>query len=242
MKKMIAVCLVLICMTGLLAACDKQEAPAVDSGTRAPAVTEPDSPEVPDGPDEPEAPESWQEPDGGEEEVLYQAGSWDGNVYTNEYLGLTAEVGESWKIFDQEQMTQLNREAMEGMGYTDAQIEQVLKKQIYDTMFVEAETRSNIQVTVEDLYPNDFVTEETYLEITKAGLTENSGYDYEIGENKTIEIGGCEFLCFDAKVDASATQRTCAYHKGRYMICLIFTDMSGDEGGLDAMTSLFRPL
>lgn len=236
MKKSMAVCLVFMLLLSFFTACGGQPGGVSSSVGGSSTAFEPDSAFADS------EPYKGDEGTDADDQDVYVPGFWDGNVYTNAYLGLTAVVAENWQIVDSEQMAELNRQGFEQIGYTEAQIEQAMQKQIYDTMFADPETGNNIQITVEDMYSNDSLAEITYLEITKKGLEEHAPYDYRLGDNTTFHIGEQEFSGFDAYINDKAAQRICVCKLGRYMVNIVFTDMSGTANGLDEMMEIFQAL
>lgn len=244
MKKTIAVCLTILLMAGMLAACGQDDGKTNNEGFDSSSVSMSESQSPGDPLPEEIDPDS---EDGFYNQAAYQPGVWEGSIYTNKQLGLTVEVDEEWQIFTSEEMTEMNVQAFKSMNYTEAQIEQALNQQIYDTMFANTTTGSNVQITVENLPRNASVTEDDYLDITKNSLLQNSSYEYEFGDYYTLELGGQDFRTFDLYADGSIVhgsiaQRMCVYHMDGAIAAIIITDMSGTEEGLNALTDMLQPL
>lgn len=242
MKKTIAVCLAILLMAGMLAACGQDDGKTNNESFDSSSVSISESQSSEDPYTDPLSEEVAPDSEDGFYEPAYQPGVWTGSVYTNEQLGLTVEVDEEWQIFTSEEMIELNVQAFKSMNYTEAQIEQALNQQIYDTMFANTTTGSNVQITIENLPRNASVTEDDYLDITKNSLLQNSSYEYEFGDYYTLELGGQDFRTFDLYADGSIAQRMCVYHMDGAIAAIIITDMSGTEEGLNALTDMLQPL
>jgi uncharacterized lipoprotein YehR (DUF1307 family) len=173
MKKIAALLLAVMLMLSL-AACGDEPAPNVDTDkTTTPATTTPATTEA--------------------EEPRAQLGTVEGTVYTNTFLGITADMGADWTFAPKSDLAQILGMATENI--TDEDLLNALESSgvIYDMYAVNNDGMQNINITMENLnvLQSLAVTEQAYLEASKDQLApalEDMGY-----ENVTVTLTEIEF-------------------------------------------------
>lgn len=91
-------------------------------------------------------------------------GTWDGNTYTSEELGLTFEMPEGWQM------------ALEGSVINETTT--------MEFTIMDSATQENVILMTEDLTASgmaDTLTEEDYLDILKAQISQKEGFTVEDG-------------------------------------------------------------
>lgn len=127
MKKLIALLLVALQITVMCACGDTDKA----------AVTETTAPQ-----------KETESLDKIDKEKEFSAGSLDGQKYESEFVGIGCELDSEWTFYDEEQIAELNKTAMEMAGeeYKNA-VENI--EVIYDMFAVDSAGINNVSVTLE---------------------------------------------------------------------------------------------
>lgn len=119
----------------------------------------------------------------------FTRGTWDGNVYTSEFLGLTFTKPENWEIASDEEMEELFGISMDMMeADTDAAKQQV----IFDMLVADPETNSNISFMFQNLSVikgGKSITEEQFAKSIEEQSSALEGVTYVAGELKTATFG-----------------------------------------------------
>ena len=84
-------------------------------------------------------------------------GSWSGNVYTSQYLGITFTAPATWEISTDDELAMLFGLTSDVLGLNALQMVGIFA----DMMAMDSETGNNVQVIFENLW--DSITEEEYI-------------------------------------------------------------------------------
>lgn len=159
------------------------------------------------------------------EEPEISMGSYSGNTYRNDFLGLSCTVPEGWEFYSEEQLLELNGFVGE---YVSEEVQEQLKNAnvVFD-MFAQHPTEgSSINVNMEKLNAVQLISldiQET-LEAQIPGIEssyQEMGYtDVQVNSQKAT-IDGKEFdsLFVSAKVNGMDFVLVCfAFRKGNYLV------------------------
>ena len=145
-------------------------------------------------------------------------GQWDGDTYTNTFLGLTFAKPSSWVAGnDAELQSELDFDgagfSAPGEPFSDVMMEQDV---IFDMMATDPINFSSIIVNLENLKVTDIFNgattdEAKYLEIVKPQLTAALGVDTKFSEVTSVTIAGQEWKRMDASITFEGIDMTQSY-------------------------------
>ena len=139
-----------------------------------------------------------------EEDILPQRGSWDGDVFVNEYLGIQFQLPEDWYAPDEDQLAAilgLGTEVMfpEGSEITDEILEFLEEEEMHDLYAINLMSGSSVQVLfsrLPRLSGNISVIE--LFEITQEELAEEMDMEIDFYiHSGTTTIGRYDFYGMD---------------------------------------------
>lgn len=143
-------------------------------------------------------------------------GTWNDNVYTNEFANLKYTLPEQWQYATDEEIASI-------MGTT----EDTFDKVTYDMVSQNLYTGSNIILMFEDLSKSiggSKITEEDYMDITTQQLKDIEELDYKFGEPFETTIGENKYLaCKVELTDNSMTQIYYIRKLENHMLAIIVT-------------------
>ncbi len=169
------------------------------------------------------------------ETVLQVRGSWENNVYTNTFLGLSYTLPEDWQAATDEEILSMMGLGAELLGKKE-DLEKSLESQqsIYDFYVVNDTTGSNINISFENLslsIGGILYSEEDYADVVTQQLQSLEGMTYIIGAYEEVTLGDKTFLKVPATVEYSgiSMEQQYYFHKeGKYMCSIILTCTSID--------------
>lgn len=220
MKKLLVT---LMLSTTLLTACGAQPTASTTSeDTSAAAPSESTAEETSETEESSEAAETSQE-------NVISRGTWDGNVYTNTFAGITYTKPEDWVAATDEEIAELF-----GEEFTVADLENTEQQVIMDTMVQNPVTGTNMFVQFENLsmlIGGMNMTTDTYLDVTKSQLTAMDSMNYNVNADYSdIELSGNTYRVLEADVsDMNTKQYYCCRKEGKYMIAITITVMGDDS-------------
>ena len=233
MKKLLII-MTLIVAVFMLAACGETQNPP--EPTNAPVVDGGETTPTPE-------PEPTEEPvvDNG---VEYSMGSWNGNVYTNEFLGMKYTMPEGWTKYSNEQINELYQGVLDNNQDLFELDTEELKKAINESAVffvfsINNNTGSNIQIMSEK--PAMKVTADQYMEALETGLSTVSSVDYtDIKVSKT-NVGGIDFNTLTATANVSGISMKQAYYTipvEDLFVSIIVTDTSNEVNINDLISKI----
>ena len=161
-------------------------------------------------------------------------GSWDGNVYTNEFLGLTYEKPEDWTRHSDEQIKEIMNI---GLELTDAsEISKKLAEITSVTYMMTSSTVGTNFILMSEKQISD-VSVEDYAEALKRGLAAQNVLDYQLSDVKSETIDGRKFVVVEADV-SGMKQKYYMYKIDKYMVSIILTISDGSDA--DSLMSQFN--
>ncbi|MBQ8623538.1 MAG: hypothetical protein IJ424_04070 [Oscillospiraceae bacterium] len=162
-------------------------------------------------------------------------GTFDGNVYTSEYVGIKFTKPDSWVFATEEEMNSLMDAGADVMDQSDYQKSLSEMLTVFDMMASDPETGNNINFVYENLKLSDSVdiTEDEYIESFKTNLESIADISYTFGEVETVTLGGVEFIKLncDAVYYQVVSMKQAVYLKkvGDYMVSITLTLVDGSD-------------
>ncbi len=168
---------------------------------------------------------------GGEEDLAFSIGSWNGNTFENEWLDMAFEVPDDWYVAPEEEIADIIGMGAEVYaaatdGDADALAQLAELQMSYGFMVMAEDGALNSQLVYENLAMsgNKSITEEEYMDISLEQALEVDVFGYELVERGTEEIAGKTFTT--AKLtgfDGAFCQDYYVYKQDKYMVCLIMS-------------------
>lgn len=168
----------------------------------------------------------------------FARGSWDGNVYTNDSLGLTVTIPEEWSVATDEELAMIMGIAVEAASQMQISEEMLRERVCYDMMAVDLHGSSSILITAVnmDLTTGDTdYNEKAYVADLINQLQENN---YTIGEEATTTIGGRDYYVLCTTSSANGINQDYFITKmGSRMVSIVLA-YSPDTNDLDSMLAM----
>ena len=167
------------------------------------------------------------------EENLQVRGTWEGNIYTNQYADLSFSMPDSWFIANDEEIAEMMNLSKEML--TDKSVfseEKVASLAvIFDMIAGDYMAGENVLIQLEKISHipgHKYLKEEEYLEITKQDLEKaNLGYIFE--EKEEILIGDYPYLKMSGEIENSSLEQIYLARKfDDYMFCIVITSSIGN--------------
>ena len=166
------------------------------------------------------------------QKVELSRGKIDGAVYTSEFLGFSFTRPETWVYSSDEEMAA----AMNlGAELANMDIEKALEQSgtLYDMMVVDTVTRSNINITIDNLTKTfaSSITGDQYIASVKQSMSNISAMKVEFNdETSTVKLGKYDYTRVVCNVSANGVNMTQVYYVrkvDKYMCNVIVTLVSG---------------
>lgn len=168
----------------------------------------------------------------------FARGSWDGNVYTNDSIGLTVTVPAEWSVATDEELAMIMGIAVEAASQMQISEEMLRERVCYDMMAVDLHGSSSILITAVNM---DLMTGDTdYDEKAYAAdlinqLQENN---YTIGEEATTSIGERDYyVLYTTSSENGINQDYFITKIGSRMVSIVIA-YSPDTNDLDSMLAM----
>ncbi len=175
----------------------------------------------------------------GKEEPINKSlskGVIDGNVYTNEYIGLTFTKPDSWIYSTDEEISEIMGATYDLVDSSDYEAAVSNLVSVFDMMARDPETGNNANIVFENLSlsSSEDITVDEYIEISKANLTEAlADFSFTFDNTETVTLGGVEFT----KLKCNATymgvmnmnQFMYCTKLGKYMVVISVTIVDGSD-------------
>lgn len=221
MKKTLALLLAVFLLTGLFVGCgnDDDSAPATQDPVEAL------EPEDYEDEDESETADASTEEDTRWANII--RGTWDGNTYTNTYLGLQFNMPAGWAIATDEDIA-----TVMGLGFEFLDLDEGILNldavdlvTFIDMMATDPMTGGSVSITYERLvFPHTGISVQDYI-IIAARTIEAMGMDVHLDFPGTTRIGGYYWYSYGSEMDIFGTAIF-----GRYFINI--------EGGFARIISI----
>lgn len=163
--------------------------------------------------------------------VEFSMGSWNDNVYSNDFLGLKFKLPNGWKYSSDEEIAEMMNLGAELLNDEQKAAAEVSKlNSAYYMVANDPNTGDNISVISEK--PSMEVTTEFYINQLKTQLQNVDSISYKIEETSKETVAGkeCDALTVSARMSGiEMTQKYYIYKVDKYVICIISTSTSGDQ-------------
>lgn len=157
-------------------------------------------------------------------EVTLTRGTWTDNVYTNESLGLTFTMPESWTKMDDATIL-----SMMGSSATEISIED---DEVYDMMALDANNGDNVIIMMVKTQDGGILSLDNYITVLSAQM----GTEGTVGDTFEQELGGVTYKVMPVSSDGLDQYHMLCMTDGRIVDVLI-TVSSGTE--LDSVLANF---
>ena len=157
--------------------------------------------------------------------TAFSMGSWEGNVYTNDFLGLTYTMPEDWTRTSDEELEELIEQAADLMDLSDNEKKLADLKAIYYLMTKDS-VGNNAILGSEKV--SGSTSAKVYAESLKTQLESQESLGYELSDIKTETVDGKEFVIMGANVTLFK-QKYYIYKVDNYMVYICITGYSDEE-------------
>ncbi len=164
-----------------------------------------------------------------QETTNFSMGSWDENVYTNEFLNVKLTLPEGWEYSSDEEIANMMSVSTEAAFGDKEFLAEVAKlTSVYYVVATDPNTGNNLSIISEK--PLVDVTLDYYMENLKTQLSAVDSIRYEMGETAKTTLGTVEYdtLVVTAP-DYGMTQKYYVHKEGKYFVGIIITAKSADE-------------
>ena len=169
-----------------------------------------------------------------EEKKEFSIGTWEGNTYTNEFLGVNYSMPEDWTRISDEDIKLLMDEATDLMEYSETEKKLVDLKVVY-YLSAKSETGANVILGSEKVIGD--VSDVKYAKNIKKQLEEQKNLNYVLSSVKLETIDEREFVTLEATLD-NIKQKYLIYKIDKHIIYLCITGFSSEE--IDEIVSNFQ--
>lgn len=165
-------------------------------------------------------------------------GTIDGNIYTNESIGIQFEKPDSWVFATDEALADMHDGDVSASDYDDM-VALLEENQYVQDMFVQSPIGSTATVAFEDISADPSITYEEYLDNSEDFV----GTSIELGEMTDKTIAGKEFKMIEASASTMGIDIPLRYYlrkEGNYMILICTGGIS--EAALDEIEDMFSEI
>ncbi len=174
--------------------------------------------------------EEKEDDDADKESVEFSRGKVEGNVYTNEFSGLTFETPEDWTIYSDEEIKATMGIGLEAGG-SSLDVDKIAASAVVDFAAVNTGTGESVTITFENAskFPENY-TIDNYIAAfklsTKASMPD-ADIEWDEDTNK-VELSGIEFDTFGSDIELETyglniSQEYCIGKVNGYMVSIAYT-------------------
>ena len=153
-------------------------------------------------------------------------GSWNENIYTNDFLNVKYTMSEGWTRHSDEEianMMDIGTEYLNDDQKVYAKIAELTS--VTYLMASDDSTGSNVILMSERQLTNK-IKIETYINSLKNNLSKNETLSYEIGETNKVSVNNIEYTVLDAKASMNGVTVYQKYYirkQDKYFISIVIT-------------------
>ena len=164
--------------------------------------------------------------------VKVKHGSTEGNIYTNESIGLKFTKPDKWTFATESEIANIMNIAAEEFDIEEM-LEQGKTATIVEFLAMDRTTGNNVSMNFENLEKSNstLISEKKYIEYSKEKMQEQfKSHGYEFGEIKDAKLGNVNFKTFEATCKyngVSMKQQMYIKKYGSYMAVITITVVNG---------------
>lgn len=169
-------------------------------------------------------------------------GSIEGDVYTNDFIGITFTKGADWTYLSDAEMAQTLNAGQEIMDINT--LEKVLSETatVYDMSVSNTDGTNNVMVLYENTMLTAFkeVTADEYAGYLEASLKKVEGQTYTRVSKENVKLGDTDFTKLLYSVAVDGVEISQAYYIktiGKYAVAVLVTGLTADD--ITAMEAMF---
>ena len=171
-------------------------------------------------------------------------GSWENDVYTNDFLNLRYTKKEGWERYSDEQIAELLDVGSEYLSDNNKYMTEVAKlTTVTYLMASDPNTNSNVILMTEKTAIAG-IDVNKYLSTLKTNLSSNENLNYEFEDIKKQTINGVSYTVLEAKVSTNGVNMFQKYYvrkQDKYFVGIIVTSTVSEEE-LDSIANDFEKL
>lgn len=156
-------------------------------------------------------------------------GSWNGRVYTNDFLGLKFKLPDGWTRYGDEEMAEIMHLGTELLDDNQKYLAELAKLNIVYYILVNNPATGDNVVIMTEKSALDY-TIDYYLDAVKAQLLNLESIDYEVSDSFKEKIAGKEYSAVVANVSGvNMTQKYYARKLDKHFLAIIVTSRNGED-------------
>ena len=170
-------------------------------------------------------------------------GTWDGDTYTNDSVGITLEKPSDWIVMSDADLATMMNVGADIMNESGASFNQKLTEMVQFSEMGVGEPVYGSNILVEymnlELARISNITEEAYFATLKKQLEPITSLKYEFGELEKMTVSGTEFFTFRMKETTMNVEQRQLYRKvGKFMVAISLT--ARGEETIEDMLAWFK--
>ena len=162
----------------------------------------------------------------------FSMGEWNGNAYTNEFLGLKFNLPQGWTALSDEEIAEMMNIGTELLNDDQKALAQMAELTgVYYMVAKNPNTGNNVTIYSEKQLTE--VSAESYIDALKTQLSAVQSINYEVTESSKEKVSGieCNTLTLNASMSGvEMIQKYYIYKIDKYMIGIIATSTNGETG------------
>ncbi len=171
----------------------------------------------------------------------FSMGKWNGNAYTNDFLGLKFNLPQGWTALSDAEIAQMMNVGAELLNDDQKALAQMAElTAVYYMVAKNPNTGNNVTIYSEKQFTE--VSAESYIEALKTQLSAVQSINYEVTESSKENVSGieCNTLTLNANMSGvKMIQKYYIYKIDKYIIGIIATSTNG-ETGINEIASCFK--
>lgn len=171
-----------------------------------------------------------------------ERGTWNDDVYTNTFSGVTYTLLEGWVAATDEEIKSVMNTGAEAAGIDESTMDIANLKVVYDAFVADQLTGTNIIFSFENLklsIGGTGMDEKEYVEAVKSQLVSVGDISYTTGDEYEKDVCGEQWYVLETKPDTGNMEQYYLVRRvGNYMASIIIT-LVGEGETLDSVLAQF---
>lgn len=167
----------------------------------------------------------------------FSMGTWNKNVYKNDFLDIKFKLPDGWKKYGDEEMAELMNLGTDLLNDNQKYITELAKLNLVYYFLVNNPSTGDAILVMSEKSALDY-TLDYYLVATKTQLETLDKINYQVGEIRTEKVAGKEYGSFLAAVNMGGICKFQKYYvrkMDKYFVSIIATSGNGEEAINDMM-------